>query len=175
VAGDPGSTAANCVGAFGTAISLGLTWAVLSELWRLRNEGDRAQCAIAITFLTAFLPILTMYVAFDTLAADRATLPDFTVQVLILVVLAGFQFRGFMEAFRPTSPDVLLVLGAALVLLPEWRFLPSVASGVLSLPESRSARTLRLAKALQREGLRWAVPASGTPAPRPSCRKAPCG
>jgi len=155
VVGQHGSPAATCLRTAGGAIAMWLTWVALSETWRVRNHGDPVRSAIAISFVAAFLPILTMYVAFGTLAADNATLRYFTVPVLILVVLAAFQLRDFTNAFPRASPRVLLAIGTILAFQAGSRFLPSELSGAPPQADSRSARAIRLAQALQREGLNW--------------------
>jgi hypothetical protein len=150
-----GSFLASCLYAFGSAIAVVLTLVGIREFWLLRNHNDPVRSAVTISFLFAFVPIFVMYVTFDTLAADKATLRYFTVPVVILGVLAAFPLRDLTEAFPRASYNALPAIGIALILVAAWRFLPPESFGEPAQEESRSARATRLAQALRSEGLKW--------------------
>lgn len=136
-------------------IAIGLTCAGLIEIWRLRVQRDPVRRAFTAAFVGALAPVLVMCLVFDPLAIDFGTMRYFVVALISLVLLGAFQLCDFVKAAPRAAPIALAAFGVVLVSVAAQRFLPVAALGTDQFWTVAKSPGMRLAEAVQREGLRW--------------------
>ncbi len=152
----------------GTAISMILTgfrYVVIAsltvigmrEVWAIPHQCDRARRALAAAFIAAFVPILAMYLLFESLAFlnQWPTVRYFTVPIYILVALAAFALRDLVTAWPRCALILLSITAICFVAVASYRFLPVYARSTADFWKTGNSRTMRLGELLQEHGLRW--------------------
>ncbi|MEO7432127.1 MAG: hypothetical protein ABIV12_08610 [Dokdonella sp.] len=147
--------AINALAPFRWAISLWLTWVAVSESVKLVHQRDVLRRALASAMLVAYLFVAIPYVLFDPLAVNGSTLRYFIVPNCMAVLLCAFPLRWLVMR-RPASASAgLAVASAMLAFVAAPFYIPVRAIGSPGFWTVGESKTMRLARILQREQLRW--------------------
>lgn len=132
-----------------------LSWVGIAEVSRLRNNGDPLRAALAAAWLSAFLPILFMYLAFSPLAIDASTTRYFIVPIVILLAMAAFRVSKYAGWRRRVAPVVGIAASLLLVSVCTLRLVPGLSRPLSTLASSPTSIFTQLADLLVREKLKW--------------------
>lgn len=132
-----------------TSIALALTAVAILELRDWRVDRDPVRRALFAAFLTAFVPLLALFLLFSPLALDMQSLRYFTVPYVLLLMLAAYRIGHWLR--QPSRLTLALVAGGCLLVTAGavHRLLPFGAT----FWTTRNSNVMNLAAVLQREGL----------------------
>jgi len=136
-------------------IAIALIGVGVIEVATLRKQKDVLRRGMTVAFVTAFVPVLLIFLLFEPLAVNKAAERYFTVPIYILVVLCAFRLRDMVRASERLTTYALAFAGIALVGLSAQRFLPMPTFGSGQFWQIRQTPHMRLADLLEREGLHW--------------------
>lgn len=132
-----------------------ISWVGIAETIRLFRAVDPLRNALVAAMLSAFMPILFMYLVFAPLAIDFSTTRYFTVPIFILLALAAFRASDSLRSGGLLSQALVVNFSMVLVLVCLVRYVPAASNSDLSLFQLRDSNSMRQTKLLTSENLRW--------------------